>query len=309
MDRITALQFFVRVVESGSFSQAARELGVGQPAVSKQIAVLEKRLGAQLLNRTSRKLRPTPVGVDFYEDAIRLLRDMDEVESRVVNGHKRLSGAVRLAAPPLFTSMMIVPTLPEFYSQFPDMTVEFVVSERYADLIQEGLDMALRVGNLNRSGLVARKIGSMRLATVASPAYLMHNGVPLHPSELDRHQLIANRHLGEMSDWRFNNSQSDVLKPPLGRFSCNNPADMHAAVLAGLGVAQSSRALFDRELRSGQVMEILGDFVPEPLPIHLLYNSARIPHRLRVFSDFLMQCVHNQPSLRLEHAIPNRNGS
>lgn len=309
MDRIAALQFFVRVVESGSFSQAARELGVGQPAVSKQIAALEKRLGAQLLNRTSRKLRPTAVGVDFYEDAVRMLRDMDEAENRVANGHERPSGAVRVAAPPMLTSMMIVPALPEFFAQFLDVNVEFVVSERYADLIQEGLDMALRVGELDSSGLVARKIGSMRFATVASPAYLAHHGVPRHPSELDRHQLIANRYLGEMSDWRFNSSQTEVLKPVSGRFSCNNPADMHAAVLAGIGVAQSARGLFDSELRSGQVVEILGDFVPEPLPVHVLYNSARIPHRVRVFSDFLMRCMENQPSLRLERLIPKKNRS
>lgn len=300
MDKLAALQFFVRVVESGSFSQAARELGVGQPAVSKQIAALEQRLGAQLLNRTSRKLRPTPVGVDFYDDAIRMLHDMDEAESRVTNGHARPSGPIRVAAPPMLTSMMIVPALPDFFSEFPDVAVEFVVSERYADLIQEGLDMALRIGKLDSSGLFARKIGSMRFATVASPAYLALQGVPLHPSELGRHHLIANRYLGEMSDWHFTNSQSEVVTPVMKRFSCNNPADMHAAVMAGLGVAQSARGLFDRELRSGQVVEILDDFAPAPLPIHLLYNSARITQRVRAFSDFLIECIKNQPSLCME---------
>jgi len=300
MDRIAALQFFVRVVESGSFSQAARELGVGQPAVSKQIAALEKRLGVQLLNRTSRKLRPTPVGVDFYEDAIQTLRYLDDAENRAANGHERPNGAVRVAAPPILTSMMIVPALPEFFSQFSDVTVEFVVSERYADLIQEGLDMALRVGNLDSSGLVARKIGSMQMITVASPAYLANHGVPLNPSDLHRHQLVANRYLGEMSDWRFRNSQTNILKPVLAKFSCNNPADVHAAVLAGLGLAQSALGLFERELRSGEVVEILRDFVPEPLPIHAIYNSSRIPHRVRVFSDFIAQCLEKQASLRLE---------
>lgn len=302
MDRIAALQFFIRVVESGSFSQAARELGVGQPAVSKQIAALEKRLGAQLLNRTSRKLRPTPVGVDFYEDAVRMLRDLDDAENRVANGHAHPAGAVRVAAPPTLTSMMIVPALPAFLSQFPDVSVEFVVSERYADLIQEGLDMALRVGNLDSSGLVARKIGSMRFATVASPAYLAKHGVPTHPSDLDRHQLVANRYLGEISDWRFGGTGMRVMRPAPGRFSCNNPADVQAAVLAGLGIAQSARGLFENELRSGQVVEVLADCIPDPLPIHALYSSVRIPHRVRVFSDFLMRCIEKQPSLRLTPA-------
>lgn len=309
MDKLAALQFFVRVVESGSFSQAARELGVGQPAVSKQIAALEQRLGAQLLHRTSRKLRPTPVGVHFYDDAIRMLHDMDEAESRVTDGHARPVGPVRVAAPPMLTSMAIVPALPDFFAEFPAVAVELVVSERYADLIQEGLDMALRIGKLDSSGLFARKIGSMRFATVASPAYLALQGVPQHPSELSQHQLIANRYLGEMSDWRFTNSQNEVVKPAVSRFSCNSPADMHAAVMAGMGVAQSARGLFDKELSAGQVVEILAEFAPEPLPIHVLYNSARIPHRVRAFSDFLLRCMQNQPSLRMEQTIPCKNRS
>lgn len=299
MDRIAALQFYARVVESGSFSQAARELGVGQPAVSKQVAALERRLGAQLLNRTSRGLRPTPAGVDFYEAACRVLRDLNDAESRVASGQERPSGAVRVAAPPILTSMMIVPALPEFFGRFPSVSVEFVVSERYADLVQEGLDLAIRVGNLDSSGLVARRIGSMQVATVASTEYLAIHGVPLTPSDLDRHQLVTNRHLGAISGWRFNNSEQSVVPPISGRFSCNNPADMHAAVLAGLGIAQSARGLFETELRSGQVVEVMADFVSDPLPIHALHASGRIPQRVRVLSDFIAQCLDKQPTLRL----------
>ena len=299
MDRIAALQFFVRVVESGSFSQAARELGVGQPAVSKQVAALERRLGAQLLNRTSRALRPTPAGADFYKAAVRILSDLGDAESRVAYGHERLSGAVRVAVPPILTSMMIVSKLPGFFVRFPGLTVEFVVSERYADLMQEGLDLAIRIGHLDSSGLVAHRIGSMQFATVAAPAYLARYGVPLKPSDLDTHQLLANRYLGAASDWHFTNGDRDMVTPMGGKFSCNNPADMRAAALAGLGVVQSARALFDVDLCSGNVIEVLADFVADPLPIHALYSSTRVPHRVRVMSDFIMQCVDEQPSLRL----------
>lgn len=204
-----------------------------------------------------------------------------------------------MAAPPILTSMMIVPELPQFFARFPDVTVEFVVSERYADLVQEGLDLAIRVGSLNSSGLVARRIGSMRFATIASPDYLAIHGVPLDPSQLDKHQLIANRYLGATSDWHFRNGSSDVLTPALGWFCCNNPADIRAAVLAGLGIAQSARGLFEAELRAGQVMEVLADFVPDPLPIHALYPGARVPHRVRVLSDFIADCIEKQASLRL----------
>ncbi|MFD2249369.1 LysR family transcriptional regulator for bpeEF and oprC [Pseudochelatococcus lubricantis] len=297
---MAALQFFVRVVESGSFSQAARELGVGQPAVSKQIAALEQRLKAQLLNRTSRRLRLTPAGVDFYEAAIRILGELDDAESRAANAHEQPNGTVRVATPPLLTGMMIVPTLPEFFLRFPSVTVEFVVSERYADLVQEGLDLAIRIGKLDSSGLLARRVGSMQVATIASPKYLARHGVPLKPSDLDAHHLLANRYLGAISNWHFKNSEREIVTPASGRFSCNNPADTHAAVLAGLGIVQSARALFEAELRSGDVVELLGDFTPEPIPIHAIYGSARVPQRVRVVSDFITQCLDRHASLRLQ---------
>jgi len=299
MDRIAALQFFARVVESGSFSQAARELGVGQPAVSKQVAALERRLGAQLLNRTSRGLRPTPAGVDFYEAATRLLGDLEDAESRVAEGQGRPTGSVRVGVPPLLTSMMIVPELPEFFRRYPDVSVEFVVSERYADLVQEGIDLAIRVGTLDSSGLVARRIGSMQIATVASIEYLAIHDRPLHPSDLDRHELVTNRYLGATSDWLFKNCEQQIISPTSKRLSCNSPADIHAAVLAGIGIAQSARGLFDADLQSGKVVELLADFIPDPLPIHALHASGRVPRRVRVVSDFIEQCLEKQPSLRL----------
>ena len=195
--------------------------------------------------------------------------------------------------------MMIVPKLPDFFMRFPDVTVEFIVSERYADLVQEGIDLAIRVGNLDSTGLVARRIGNMQLATVASPAYLARHGVPLKPSELDTHQLLPNRYRGAISDWYFANTERPIVTPTSARFSCNNPADMHAAALAGLGIVQSARAVFEAELRSGQVMEVLADFVADPLPIHALYSSTRVPHRVRVMSEFIKECVDEQESLRL----------
>jgi LysR family transcriptional regulator, regulator for bpeEF and oprC len=299
MDRLAALQFFVRVVESGSFSQAARELGVGQPTVSKQIAAMERRLGTQLLNRTPRSLRPTPAGIEFYQAALRVLSDLDDAESRVSDGHEQPTGSVRIAVPPILTSMMIVPKLPDFYRRFPGIAVEFVVSERYADLVQEGLDLAIRVGHLESSGLVARKIGSMRYATVASQTYLAIHGEPLKPSDLATHHLLPNRYLGAISDWHFTNSDRDIVSPAAGMFSCNSPADMRAAALAGIGIVQSARALFEAELKSGRLVEVLADFVPEPLPLHAVYSSPRIPHRVRVISDFIAQCVNEEPSLKL----------
>ncbi|MEW5420579.1 LysR family transcriptional regulator [Amorphus sp. 3PC139-8] len=310
MDRVAALQFFVRVVESSSFSQAARELGVGQPAVSKQVAALERRLGAQLLNRTSRGLRPTPAGADFYDDAVRVLGELDEAESRVASGHGRPSGIVRVAVPPMLTAMMIVPNLEEFFRRFPRIAVEFTASERHADLVQEGLDLAIRVGNLDSSGLLAKKIGNMRIATVASPAYLARHGFPVTPADLNEHQLVTNRHRGAINNWHFSTAEGEFAMPAAGRFGSNDPADIHAAVLAGLGIAQGARGVFEEDLRAGRVMELLMDFAPDPLPIHALYSSSRIPQRVRVITDFITQCVNRHSDFRLQQgAIPDGNGS
>lgn len=300
MDKLVALQFFVRVVESRSFSQAARELGVGQPAVSKQIAALERRLGAQLLSRTPRALRPTPAGLEFYEAAVRMLSDLDDAENRVAQGHDLPTGAVRVAVPPILTSMFIVPKLPEFYRLFPEVAIEFVVSERYADLVQEGLDLAIRVGHLENSGLVARKIGTMRLATVASPAYLERHGAPSNPVDLSTHELLPNRYLGAIIDWHFKNSDRNILSPTAGKFSANSPADMVAAALAGLGIVQSARALFETELQLGTLVEVLSDYVSDPVPLNAVFGSPRVPHRVRVVSDFIAQCIDEEPSLRIE---------
>lgn len=297
MDRLTALKYFVRVVDSGSFSQAARELGVGQPTVSRQIAALENRLGAQLLNRTSRGLRPTPAGSEFHEAAVRVLEVLDAAEHRVLAGDRQVSGVVRVAAPPMLTSMMIVPHLPGFLARHPQMTVEFSVSERHADLVQEGLDMALRVGHLDSSGLVARRVGHMHLVTAASPGYLGEHGTPAQPEEILDHRLVTNRYRGATSDWHFRVDGHALAIPVSGRFSSNHPADLQAAVVAGLGIGQSARGLFAAAIRSGALVEVLHAFVPEPLPIHVLFASKRVPQRVRTFSAFIADCLQRQSQL------------
>lgn len=299
MDKLSSLQYFVRVVDSGSFSQAARELGVGQPAVSKQIAALAQRLGTQLLNRTSRALRPTPAGAELYSSAVNLLEDLDDLENRITDRHRLPNGAVRVATPAMMTSKMLVPRLPEFYRRFPDVTVEFSVSERRADLVQEGLDMAIRVGNLDDSGLVARRVGSMELATVASSDYLSEHGIPQRPSDLMKHRLLASRYRGGSGNWRLSDGGEDIEVPVSGIFSSNDPADLHAAVLAGLGIAHSARALFDAQLRSGEVVEVLADYVPSPLPIHLIFANSRTVHRVGVVADFIVETVSMIDNLRI----------
>ncbi|WP_244201461.1 LysR family transcriptional regulator [Paraburkholderia rhynchosiae] len=172
MDKFDAVRVFVRVVQSGSFSHAARDPNVSQPTVSKQLAVFEARLGTQLLARNSRALAVTPAGQDYYEAIVQILQDLDFVEERVLEGQSAPSGLVRVTLSPAFGRMFVIPRLSEFRRRFSDVAIEMEVSGRQVDLIEEGIDVAIRIGRLSDSALVAQRIGDMRMITLAPPAIL-----------------------------------------------------------------------------------------------------------------------------------------
>lgn len=300
MDRFASLQLFVRVIELGSFTRAGAELGFGQPAASKQIAALETHLGSQLLDRTSRGLRPTAAGLDLYESSVRLLGDLDETENRVRGGVRRAVGVVRVATPPAFGRMFIIPKLPDFCAQFPEVVVEFSVAQRRIDLVEDGVDVALRVGALKSSSLVARRIGSMQTITVATPTYLAAQGTPVDLDDLVSHKLIAGQTEGAALSWQFKNDDGSVTIGPSGPLRSNDGEDLRAAVLAGLGITHGPSALFHEDMEQGRVVQILSAYAPDPVPIHAVSSSGRkMAHRTRVFVDFLAVTFAGEPSLRL----------
>ncbi len=299
MDRFSSLQLFVRVVESGSFTRAGRELGLGQPAVSKQIAALELRLGSQLLNRTSRGLNPTAAGQDFYESAINILADLDEAEGRIGRSGVTPSGIVRLATPPALGRMYIIPRLPGFFARYPDLSLDISLAERRVDLVREGLDMALRVGPLSDSALIARKIGDLHMMVAATPAYLERHGIPPTPADLRAHNLIAGQTQGATQAWKFNSPDGPVLVEPEGNLRSNDVEDQRAAILAGLGIGYTGRAMLEADIRAGNVVPLLEDFAPDPSPIHVICVSGRrMPERFRVVADFLAEICAEEPALR-----------
>jgi DNA-binding transcriptional LysR family regulator len=187
VDRLDAFQTYVRVVESGSFSAAARELGVGQSAVSKQIAALEAQLGAELLWRSSRTISVTEAGKDFYESCIRLLEDFDAAVSRAQRSHSAPKGLVRLMASPNFSRLYIAPHMPEFLALYPEISLELVVSNTPTNLIEDGIDLWIHGFELSDSNLIVKKIAETSAVTVATPTYLKNHGIPKHPRELDQH--------------------------------------------------------------------------------------------------------------------------
>lgn len=301
MDQFEAIRMFVRVVDSGSFSGVARENGIGQPAVSKQIAALEARLGAQLLRRTSRSVRVTEAGQDFYESAVRLLDDLDTAVSRVGRGQTAPSGLVRVTVAPVFGRLHLLPRLGELFARFPEIVVEIVVTDSTVDLVQEGVDVAIRHGPLIDSTLVARKIATTPVVTVVTPDYLERHGEPKSPSDLDGHECVTFVTGGGAWPWRFKGKLGEIVHPPKGRLRTNDAEHIRAAVLAGLGLAHTPGWLFAREIASGEVRRILRKYERDPLPISAVHaGGRRLATKVRVFVDFLAEIFAAETSLTLE---------
>ena len=300
MDRLDGLQLFVRVAECGSFSKAARAAGIGQPAVSKRIAALEARLGAQLLRRTSRGLSLTEAGQGLYESAVRLLGELDAAEARVGRGQASPAGRLRVAMSPAFGRMYVVPRLAEFLARFPGITVELDISERYVDLVEDGIDVAIRIGRLPDSSLIARRIGSMEAATVAAPRYLERFGEPATPAELERHAAVVFVFRGAPRPWEFAGPSGSLTILPKAVLSTNDAEHIRAAVRAGLGIGHAASWLFAGDLAAGTLRRILAAFTPPPYPISAVSPGGRlVPGKTKVFIDFLAGVCAAEPTLRL----------
>ncbi|MBP0581159.1 LysR family transcriptional regulator [Labrys sp. LIt4] len=300
MDKLDAMRMFVRLVESGSFSKAARDLNVSQPTVSKQLAALEARLGTLLLTRSSRALAVTPAGQDYYEAAVRIFQDLDFIEERILQGQSAPSGLVRVTLSPAFGRMFVIPRLADFRTRFPDIAIEMEVSGRHVNLIEEGIDVAIRIGRLSDSALVARHIGDMQMITLASADYLAQHGTPQTLDELRTHQRISYVYQGEIIGWGFQVDGRQVAVDGGGAFRTNDAEHIRGAVLAGLGITHHASWLFTDVLASGAVVRILDQHAPPPFPISAATVAGRrMPSRVRQFIDFLAAICAEEPELRI----------
>jgi DNA-binding transcriptional LysR family regulator len=290
MDRVDAIRLFVRLVECGSFSAVGREEGIGQPAVSKQISALEQHLGAQLVLRTSRQVVITEAGQSFYESARQLLDDFDELESSVGDRLRSPRGVVRVNTAPAHGRLCITPLLPEFFRQYPDVTIELSVSERLVDPVGEGVDLAVRHGRLVDSSLTARKLSETDFVLVASPDYLAGKKLPRRLSDLDQHTCIVFAKGRERSPWSLKTGKETVSYFPHGSLQTGDAEHIRAAVLSGLGICQAPYWLLAKEIQTGEVQVLLPELQPERVPIHLVYPAGRrVPMRVRVFIEYLVE--------------------
>ncbi|WP_242136892.1 LysR family transcriptional regulator [Sphingomonas sp. TREG-RG-20F-R18-01] len=277
MDRLHAMEVFVRVVETGSFSAAARDLRIGQPNVSKLIAALEERLQVRLLVRTTRQLHTTEAGQAFYERARRTLEEAHEAETAARGLGKGLDGRLRVSAPVTFARLHIIPKIGEFLAAHPDLRVDFVLDDRFVDLMGENIDVALRGGELADSSLTARKLATCPRLVVASPAYLARMGTPSTPTALLEHTALVYTQGLIAEEWRFQHASGDASVRIPTRLSFSAADGVREAVIAGLGLAISPRWLMQPELESGSVVAVLADWKLPNADLWALFPTGRLP--------------------------------
>lgn len=290
MDRLSAMNMFVRVVETGSFSAVAKELNSTQPTVSKNIAELESWLGAKLLNRSTRSLRLTETGADYYERCVAILQDVEDAEQNVGLLQTQPKGLIRVSAAVAFGRLHIVPRLAGFYEQFPDIKVDISLNDRIVDLVEEGIDVAFRMGNLRDSNLIARKVCASPQITVAAPEYLRQQGTPGHPRDLKSHNYIVYTDLGQRDQVTFEEDGQPLRIKVEGNLQSNNSEVLREAILTGLGISSVPRWLVGDRLNDGSLVEVLKDFAPGPMNIHLVYSPGRhLPSKMRCFMDYFAE--------------------
>ena len=292
MDRLVAMKQFATVVETGSFSAAARRLNMGQPAVSKAIANLEEYLGVRLLTRTTRAQHLTEAGQCYYERARVVLDEADEAESAAREAATSLAGRLRLAAPPTYAALHILPRLSEFLDTHLDLSIDLILDDRWVDLIEQGVDLAIRLGKPADSSLVARRLGSSQRLLVASSAYLDRMGAPKTPEDLLAHRVVAYSQFEGATAWSFTRGTAAVSIAVQPTLRVSAAEGMRSCILAGLGIGMGSRLMFTPELAAGTVRPVLTEWGLSTLDVWAMFPSGRkSSRRARAFVDWLEAVV------------------
>jgi DNA-binding transcriptional LysR family regulator len=299
MDRLAAMESFVLVVDSGSFSAAARRLNVGQPAISKSVAQLEERLGVKLLVRSTRGLTPTEAGLNFYERARRSIEEADEAELAARGAWRGLTGKLRICAAVTFARIHLMPRLPEFLARYPDLEMEVVLDDRNIDLVQEGIDVALRMGRLTDSALTARRIASGRHAVLGTPAYFARAGDPVAPGDLIAHEAVIYAQRGGGAVWTFRREGAELAVTMKGRLHVTAAEGVRAAVLADAGIAIVSEWMFAPEIAEGTVRTVLRDWELPTIDLWAVFPAGRTATtKARTFIGFVEEVMRRPDGTR-----------
>jgi DNA-binding transcriptional LysR family regulator len=279
---------FARIVEGGSLSAGARAVGKSLPAVCRSLAQLEKRLGERLLHRTTRRIALTEAGTEFYERCRRIVAEIEEAEAAVRAQTIEPQGVLAVTAPLLFGRMHIAPVVVEYLRRYRKASVSLILADRLINLVEEGIDVAIRIGELADSTLVARRLGAIPRVVCASPEYLKHHGAPARPQDLARHECVRFTGLSPTREWAFLEEKIKVE----GRFVTNNGDAAIDAALHGLGLVMVLGYQVEQPLADGRLVRVLEDFEPAPAPVHAVYSSARlVPAKLKAFLELLSESI------------------
>jgi DNA-binding transcriptional LysR family regulator len=286
------MEAFVLVVDTGSFSAAARRLNVGQPAVSKLVAQLEERLGVKLLVRTTRGLTATEAGLNYYERAQRAFEEADEAESAARGAGSGLTGRLRICGAVTFARIHLMPRLPEFLARHPELEMEVVLDDRNIDLVQEGIDVALRMGQLSDSSLTARRIASGRHVVVGTPAYFERTGRPAAPGDLAAHQAVIYDQKAGGRDWTFQRDDAEIAVTLKGRLRVSAAEGVRAVVLANAGIAVASEWMFSPEIADRTVQMVLQDWELPRIDLWAVFPAGRTATtKARTFTQFVQEVM------------------
>ncbi|HEY0146210.1 MAG TPA: LysR family transcriptional regulator [Methylovirgula sp.] len=287
MDKLDAMAILLRVVEAGSLSAAAKRLGVPLATVSRRIAELEAHLQTRMLNRSSRHLGLTEAGRLYVEASRRILEQVEDAERAAMGVHKDPKGRLTVTAPIVFGRVHLIPIISDFMAEYPDIDLKLVLADRLLDLLESDVDVALRIGELGDSSLIASKVGTVRRVTCASPSYLAAYGRPQIPEDLRNHTCVTFDNLASPEVWRFSSSKGDVLVPVRSRLTVTTAEAAVAGVVAGMGLTRLLLYQIIEPRRAGQLELVLEDYELQPWPVSLVYAGQQmLPRKLRAFLDF-----------------------
>lgn len=287
MDRLHEMEVFLAIADAGSFAAGGARLRVSPPAVSRAVASLEDRLGARLINRTTRSLSLTEAGARFLESTRRLLDEIDTAEKQAAGETALPQGHLTVTASVAFGRMVMTPILCDFLSRQPRVTVALMMYDRIVNIVEEGIDVAVRIGDLPDSSLMARRVGNVRRILVASPDYLARSGLPPSPGDLKLHSIIAFTGLMPNREWRYKDKGEDRQVALSPRMEINDPSAAIAAAEAGEGITIALSYMVADSIREGRLVPVLDEFSPGPVPVHLVYPQSRLlAPKIRAFVDF-----------------------
>jgi DNA-binding transcriptional LysR family regulator len=298
MDRFRSIQVFVEVAERGGFAAAARRLAMSPPAVTRAVSALEARIGTRLLHRTTRTVRLTEAGARFVEDARRILADLEAAEEAAVGSHVTPRGELRITAPVLFGHLYITPILGDLLDAYPELSCRTLFLDRSVSLIDEGLDVAVRIGALPDSSLTAIRVGAVRWVTFAAPDYLEARGVPRHPNDLADHRLIQAVAITGTREWSFVEDGRPLAVRIEPRVRMNTNDAVVALAARGWGISRLLSYQVARDVAAGRLRVVLEEFQPASIPIHVIHQEGRMASpKVRACVDFMVDRLRADPAI------------